>query len=128
VRWLRVEATHGMRLEGAGLSARALFEPIDIVFVAGGSGTYRLAAGRAGAPAVALPLRMLASTTPTPVDDLPAARIARVESAAPVARPAWARWLPRGVEPRAALLWAVLLLGVVLLGGVAWSLLRQVSR
>jgi hypothetical protein len=105
-----------------------LFDPVEIVFVAGGSGTYRLAAGRSAAPAVALPLRMLASTTPTRIDELPSARIARVESAAPAARPAWARWLPRGIEPRSAVLWAVLLLGVLLLGGVAWSLLRQVTR
>lgn len=127
VRWLRVEATHGMRIEAAGLSARVLFDPIDIVFVAGGSGTYRLAAGRPSTTAVALPLRMLAATTPTPVDELPAARIARVESTPPAARPAWARWLPRGVEPRTAGLWAVLLAGVLLLGGVAWTLLRQLA-
>lgn len=127
VRWLRIEATHGMRLEGAGLSARVLFDPIDIVFVAGGTGTYRLAVGRTATSAVALPLRMLAATTPTPVDDLPAARIARVETTPITARPAWTRWLPRGVEPRTAGLWAVLLVGVLLLGGVAWSLLRQMA-
>ncbi len=127
VRSLRVEATHGMRLDGAGLSARVLFDPIDIVFVAGGSGTYRLAVGRPATSAVALPLRVLAATTATPVDDLPAARIARVESSVDAARPAWARWLPRYVEPRTAGLWAVLLVGVLLLGGVAWSLLRQLA-
>jgi hypothetical protein len=126
MRWLRVEATHGMRLEGVPLAARVLFEPVEVVFPAGGAGPYQLAAGRAGAPSAALPLAMLAATTATRVEALPQARITSVQAEKPRDDP-WQRWLPRGVDSKTAGLWLVLLLGVLLLGGVAWSLLKQVN-
>jgi hypothetical protein len=127
VRWLRVEATHGTRLEGLPLAARILFEPIEVVFPAGAAGPYQLAAGRSATGAAALPLAMLAATTSARVQDLPAARIVSTQSeASPPA--GWAsRWLPRGVDSKTAGLWLVLTLGVLLLGGVAWSLLRQIN-
>lgn len=127
VRWLRVEATHGARLPGL-LQARAVFEPLEVVFVAGAAAPYRLAAGHAEAPRAGLPLDVLAVTGPTDLAALPLARIAGVQvtPAAPV--PAWARWLPAGVDGRTAGLWLVLVLGVLVLGGAAWSLLRQGDR
>ena len=124
VRWLRVEATHGMRLEGVPLAARVLFEPVEVVFPAGSAGPYQLVAGRAGTVAAALPLGMLAATTSTRVNALPAARIAAAQADAPAAD---IRWLPRGVDQKTAGLWLVLALGVLVLGAVAWSLLRQVN-
>lgn len=127
VRWLRVEATHGMRLEGVPLAARVLFEPVDVVFPAGAAGPYQLVAGREATTAAALPIGMLAATTTTAVDALPAARIASVQAAAGPRTGFWTPWLPRGVDNKTAGLWAVLLAGVLLLGGVAWSLLRQVN-
>lgn len=128
VRWLRVEATHGMRLDGAGLAARVQFDPVELVFVAGGSAPYVLAAGRASTASAALPLGMLAATSPLKIADLPAARVvsSQAEPAAPA--PAWARWVPRGVDSKSAGLWLVLALGVLVLGAVAWSLLRQLDR
>ena len=127
VRWLRVEATHGMRLEGVPLAARVLFEPLEVVFAAGGAGPYRLVAGRSAAPAGGRPLPRLAGATPLRAEALPVARIASVEAEREQPVP-WQRWLPRGVDGKTAGLWLVLLLGVLLLGGVAWSLLRQVNR
>lgn len=124
---LRVEATHGMRLEGVPLTLRVLFQPVDVVFAAGTAGPYRLVAGSAGVRASALPLGMLAATTATAVEALPAARIASVDLAAAPAT-GGPGWLPRGVDGKTAGLWLVLLLGVALLGGVAWSLLRQSGR
>lgn len=128
VRWLRVEATHGMRLQDTPLTARAGFEPVQVVFVAGGEGPYQLAAGRAGTPAAALPVSMLTSAGSVKIDSLPAATVAQAVEAPAAPRTGVAAWLPRGVEPRTALLWAVLGGGVLLLGGVAWSLLRQLNR
>lgn len=127
VRWVRVEATHGMRLDGLPLAARVLFEPVEVVFAAGGAAPYQLAAGRKGTAAAALPLPLLAATTSTRVEALPVARIAAVEVRHEAAPP-WQQWLPRGVDGKTAGLWLVLVLGVLLLGGVAWSLLRQVDR
>lgn len=127
VRWLRVEATHGMRLEGVPLAARVLFEPVDVVFAAGAASPYQLVAGRSGTASAALPLPLLAAATATRVEALPVARIASVQAERDQPLP-WQRWLPRGVDGKTAGLWLVLVLGVVLLGGVAWSLLRQVDR
>ena len=125
VHWLRVEATHGTRLQGVPLAVRALFEPVDLVFVAGGQAPYQLAAGREATPAAALPVGMLAATTSTRISELPLAQLRDAQGVPPTARPAW---LPRGLDKRTAGLWAVLVLGVLVLGGVAWSLLRQVRH
>ena len=128
VRWLRVEATHGARLEGIPLTARVLFEPLEVVFPAGTATPHQLAAGRAATEPGNLPLPMLAATTSVRVDALPLAKVAAVQSAPPPLRAAWARWLPREVDEKIAGLWLVLGLGVLLLGGVALLLLRQVGR
>ncbi|MBC5781605.1 DUF3999 family protein [Ramlibacter sp. USB13] len=125
VRWLRVEATHGARIEGIPLEVRALFDPVDVVFAAGGATPYLLAAGHPAAKPVALPASLLAATTSTPLDALPPARVGAVQGGPAGEGPLG--WLPRHVEPKTAGLWAVLLLGVLVLGGVAWGLLRQLQ-
>lgn len=127
VRWLRVEATHGQQLAGVPLAARILFEPVEVVFPAGSAGPYQLVLGRSGTPPAALPIGMLAAATTLKVDALPAGRIASVQADPGPATGWWTPWLPRGVDTKTAGLWAVLLAGVLLLGGVAWSLLRQVN-
>lgn len=127
-RWLRVVSANGADLETGQLRASALFDPVQIVFVASGSPPFELAAGRAATPAAALPLPTLAGTLGTrKVDDLPLARVGAAV-AAPLPEPAWfARWLPAGLTDKAAVLWAVLIAGVLLLGAVAWGLLRQLK-
>ncbi|GAB3646989.1 DUF3999 family protein [Ramlibacter alkalitolerans] len=127
VRWLRIEATHGTRLQGLPLTAQVRFEPRELVFVAGAAGPYRLAAGRTATPPGALPLATLSATTSTRMADLPLARIVAVESAPAAEASWWTGWLPRGVDGKTAGLWLVLGAGVLLLGGVAWSLLRQLA-
>jgi hypothetical protein len=67
---------------------------------------------------------MLASASKLRIEDLPVARIVQAQAAAPAGTLSQ-RWLPRGVDERTATLWLVLALGVLLLAGVAWSLLRQ---
>jgi hypothetical protein len=128
VRWLRVEATHGMRLEGIPLTAQVVFDPVQLVFVAGGQGPFEVAAGRAETSAAALPLTMLMATTQHKLEELTAVTITPLTDAPPRPRGPLAQWLPRGVEPRTVLLWLVLGGGVLVLGGVAWSLLRQINR
>lgn len=125
VRWLRVEATHGMRMPDVPLAVRALFDPVEVVFVAGDRGPYQLAAGREAAPGAALPLAMLAATTTSRIADLPVVRVREASSAPPAVRP---DWMPHGLDTRTAGLWAVLAVAVLLLGGVAFALLRQLKR
>jgi hypothetical protein len=108
------------------LSATVLFEPLEVVFPAGDGAPYTLASGRADTPAAALPLGMLASTTRTPIEALPQVKPGAAQSTTAPTE-AWARWLPPGVDGKTAGLWLVLGLGVLVLGGVAWALLRQLN-
>jgi len=125
VRWLRLEATHGARLQGVPLQVVARFAPVDIVFVAGDQGPYTITAGRADAPQAALPVGMLSAASTTPLQDVPQAAIVDARTAAASAPSPFAEHLPAGLDTRTATLWLVLVAGVLVLGGTAWSLLRQ---
>ncbi len=125
-RWLRVEASNGADLATAQLQATAEFEPLQLVFVATGDGPFQLAAGHARSKPAALPLATITSAlgSSRKPEDLPAASIGTSIVSTPDAGPL-ARFLPRAVPGKTAVLWGVLLAGVLLLAGVAWSLLRQ---
>jgi hypothetical protein len=128
VRWLRLVATNGADIAAAQLQASAEFEPVRLVFVATGNGPFEVAAGRANTPAAALPLGVLASALgDRKAEDIPEARLGAA-TVAPVPEPGpLARFRPAGVSDKAAVLWGVLIAGVLLLAGVAWSLLRQLK-
>jgi hypothetical protein len=128
VRWLRVEATHGQRLENVPLAAAAVFDPVELVFVAGGNGPYELAAGRAETAAVALPLGMVSSVANVRIDELPVSRIASFVLRPETPPSALQGMLPAGVDSKSALLWGVLLAALALLGGVAWSLMKTLNK
>lgn len=127
---LRIESTQGTDLAAARLQASAEFEPVRLVFVATGGGPFELAAGRADTVPAALPVATIAATLgPRKLEDLPAAPLgpARIDPRAPGG--ALERLWPGAQLPgQAAVLWGVLLAGVLLLAGVAWSLLRQLKR
>ncbi|WP_395687722.1 DUF3999 family protein [Caenimonas koreensis] len=130
-RWLRVESVNGVDLSASPLSATVQFDPVQLVFVATGSPPFELAVGRAATAAAALPAGMLAGTLGGKrLDEVALATL----GAAVVSSPSEAsggfldRLRPEGVSQRAALLWAVLLGGVLLLGGVGWTLMRQLKR
>jgi len=127
-RWLRLESTNGADLATARLQASAQFQPVRLVFVASGQGPFELATGRAGAPAAALPLATIAGTLGNrKLDDLPLATVG-TPVVQPARQAAWAALWPGGDPPgQAAVLWTVLVAGVMVLAGVAWSLLRQLK-
>ncbi|NMY41945.1 DUF3999 domain-containing protein [Pseudomonas sp. WS 5013] len=119
---LRVDARGG----GLGSQAptiRVAVRGTQVVFLARGSAPYRLALGDAAAHSAALPLgtlipgyepkRLASLGRATAPEQVPAA----VQQAADAAQSA-ADWKRVG-------LWGVLLAGVALLGGMAFSLLRQ---
>lgn len=125
-RWLRVEASNGADLAAAQLRATAEFEPVQLVFLATGEGPFQLAAGHAGSKPAALPLATItAALGPSrKPEDLPAASTGASIVTQPDAGPL-ARFLPAAMPGKRTVLWGVLLAGVLLLAGVAWSLLRQ---
>lgn len=128
VRMLRVEATHGSRLDKLGLRARVAFDPLEVVFVTSGMPPYQLAAGRAYTPPAAMPVSMLAATAPTGIDALPLAGITQTNTAPPPPPPLWRQWLPTGVDSRAAGLWLVLGTLGLSVAALAWSLRRRAMR
>ncbi|RYF43892.1 MAG: DUF3999 family protein [Comamonadaceae bacterium] len=127
VRYLRVEATHGMQLAPSALRASVEFTPVQMVFVASGPAPFQLAAGRAGTDAAALPAAMLAGTLPLKLAELPEARIGAVQLRQTASAGPFAAFVLPGQSGRSLLLWAVLGGGVLLLGGVAWTLFRQLK-
>lgn len=125
VRWLRLESTNGADLAAARLQVNAEFEPVQLAFLVTGAGPFELAAGRSQTQSAALPTAMIASALgERKIEDLPAATVGPGVLRDP--DQGWvARLWPAAAPGRSAVLWGVLLAGVLLLGGVAWSLLRQ---
>ncbi len=126
MRWLRVEASHGMALPVAELSANAQFTPVQLVFVATGSAPFELAVGRPDTSSAMVDPSILRAVVPAPLDGLPMATPGpgRIQDIS--------RWnerllhlLPGGGEQRKLILWLVLGVGVLALGAVAFTLLRQ---
>ena len=126
--WLRVEATQGMALPTADLQATLEFEPLQWVFLITGKPPFELVAGHARSTPSAINSAVLASAMTAKLEDLPSASIASVRlQTASAGDSNIQRWLPAGTEQRSVALWAVLLVGVLVLGGVAYTLLRQLS-
>ncbi len=125
LRGLRVEAVKGLALPD-GLQATVEFAPLQVAFLASGAGPFTLAVGRAQTPPAAVNASLLGSVSPAKLAELPAATVAQVHiQTASGLDHAAAGWLPDGVPLRTALLWMVLGGGVLTLGAVAFSLLRQ---
>ncbi|MBG9388291.1 DUF3999 family protein [Caenimonas aquaedulcis] len=130
VAWLRIESTQGAALAPGAITAAAEFEPLRVVFVATGDAPFQLAAGRAATPPAALPLSTLsAALAGKRIDDLPqAVTAAAVTGGDAQPEPGFLASLrPAGMTERSAVLWAVLVAGVLVLGAVAWSLMRQLK-
>jgi len=127
-RKLRVESTTGANLGAAHLTASVEFEPTQVVFVATGAAPFELAAGRADAAPVALALATIASTlgNERKPQDLPLAAVGAGTVRPVEAGPLAGLW--PGAPGKSTLLWGVLALGVLLLGGVAWSLACQLNN
>ena len=130
VRWLRIEATHGLALPTSAVQAEVEFQPRPIAFLATGAPPFELAAGRADTVGAALPLTTLVPGNTVDPSALPKARLGNAITATSTGGVAGtvAAWLPRGVSVRTAALWSVLGLGVLVLGAVAWSVSRQLGR
>lgn len=126
MRWLRVEATHGMALPLPELSATAQFTPVQLVFLASGSAPFTLAVGRPDTAPATVDPSVLRAVLAGPLDRLP------VATPGPGQVHDISHWSERlmnrltgGGEQRKVILWLVLAVGVLALGAVAFALLRQ---
>jgi hypothetical protein len=97
---------------------------VQIVFVARGEGPFTLAFGNAKAAAVALPVTSIIPEYQRYAElRLPEAKVGAIATAPPPTE--WEK-LTADVQPRRVALWVILLLGVAVLGFMAWRLSRQV--
>jgi Protein of unknown function (DUF3999) len=130
VRELRIEADKNTAGFGAlPPTISALVEPVEAVFLATGAAPFDLVVGRADAKRIALPI---ASLIPGYARDaelaLPQAKVieASMRAAAPdTSTLSEVRDKVGAPSNRSLVLWAILLGGVLLLGGIAWIIFRQ---
>ena len=102
------------------------WRPAEVIFVAKGDGPFSLAFGNAEARGTAIPIASLMPSYERGAERrLPAAKLAEVHSAPP---PTGAEAFISSISPRKALLWAVLIIAVVVLGSMAWRLRGQMNR
>jgi hypothetical protein len=126
-RWLRIESSSGVDLAAQQIQAQAEFDPIQIVFVASGTAPFELALGGAGIrPAAVAPDAIASALGERKPQELPEARVGTAQRTEPRAPTILGIAVP-SAPGKPALLWAVLIAGVLVLGGVAWSLLRQLK-
>ncbi len=118
---LRIEALRGYSLTGVALTLALEYPPLQVLFVATGDGPFTLATGSAGVDTAALPVATLMPSY-----------VAGAEFALPTLQ-AVSNTSGTGTKSTAALselfnrstlLWAVLGLAVLVLGGLAITLLR----
>ncbi|KZT16881.1 hypothetical protein A1D30_06920 [Acidovorax sp. GW101-3H11] len=137
VREIKIEADPKTPGFAAAPALALQFEPAQLVFLASGQGPFTLAAGLPGATAAAsafLPLASLVpgyqpaqeNTLPVALADVARADITGGQPADGALVPAAAA--SGGISTRSAVLWGVLLAGVVALGLMAWLLLRQTKQ
>ncbi len=128
VRWLRIESSTGADLGPERIQAEAEFAPIELVFVATGSPPFDLAFGRPATPQGAVPLATIAAALgQRKLEDLPEARVGAAIRQPPAKGPMFG-WPSEASAPgQRTVLWTVLVAGVLILGAVAWSLLRQLK-
>jgi hypothetical protein len=98
--------------------------PREIVFAARGTGPFLIAYGNVAAASSALPVTTLVPGYASSAEPLAAIAVAHMGAAAPLGDIGQAK---RPREYRRATLWAVLILGVVVLAWMAWQLSRQLN-
>ena len=129
VRELRIKPATGDFVFASAPHVTALLLPQEWVFVASGPPPFTLAVGRAAAETTRLPLAsLIPGHTAGAEDKLPAARVDMAsitrQPPAKLSRISQALGAP---STRSLVLWAVLIGGVLVLGGVAWAVMRQMK-
>jgi Protein of unknown function (DUF3999) len=125
VREIKVEADAKTPGFAAAPAIALQFEPVQLVFLAGGPAPFTLATGLAGAVGAYLPVsNLIPGYKPAQENTLPAAK---VDTAAAGSDAALVPNAAGGdtVATRSLVLWGILLLGVIALAAMAWVLMKQ---
>ena len=111
------------------------FAPVELVFVASGEGPFKLLVGKDNAPNTYLPITsVIPDYTAQKLNQLPYASFPGIKQVAipdsatmtdPVVAAAEAKVISDADKKRRMILWAVLIVGVLVLAGVSFVLLRE---
>ncbi len=106
------------------------WQPATLVFLAGGTPPYRLHFGRPDARPTSQPLSQVApGFTASELGRLESAQVGELQSSKTgTAAESAAAQAGRSARNRTYVLWGVLLLGVFVLGAMAWRLVRQMNN
>ena len=106
------------------------WQPATLVFLAGGTPPYRLHFGHPDARPTSQPLSQVApGFTANELGQLESAQVGELKSGnTGTAAESAAAQAGRSARNRTYVLWGVLLLGVLVLGGMAWRLVRQMNN
>ena len=128
-REIKIEADKKTAGFAAAPEVSAWFEPTQVVFLASGTAPFTFAAGLSDAVSAYLPLASLMPGYQSGQENaLPLARADISAGAAAAAPTAVALAATNAPPTRSLVLWGVLLAGVVLLGLMAWALMKQSKK
>jgi Protein of unknown function (DUF3999) len=125
---LRIEALPGYSLAGVPLTLAVEYAPLNVVFIASGDGPFDIATGRANTASAALPLTTLMPDYKSGAEyALPLLAAAVTANAATGQNSPDGNWMAAATN-KSFLLWGVLGLAVIILAGLAVSLLRGTRK
>ena len=121
---VRVEALRGYSLTGVPITFALEYAPVNVLFIATGDGPFTIATGNASAKSTAVPVTTLMPNYQSGSEFTLPVLPATVRMNQPPAKPSAAAEMFGMATQRSYLLWGVLGLAVIVLGGLAVSLLR----
>ena len=125
---VRVEALRGYNLTGVPITLALEYAPLNVLFVATGDGPFTIATGNTSAQSTAVPVTTLMPNYQNGGEFALPVLTATVSVNQPPAKPGAAAEMFAAATQKSFLLWGVLGLAVVVLGGLAVSLLRTSKR
>ncbi len=121
---VRVEALRGYSLTGVPITLALEHVPLNVLFIATGEGPFTIATGNASAQSAAVPVTTLMPNYQSGGEFALPVLTAAVSVNQPAAKPGVAAEIFGIATQKSFVLWGVLGLAVIVLGGLAVSLLR----
>ena len=125
---VRVEALRGYNLTGVPITLALEYAPLNVLFIATGDGPFTIATGNANAQSTAVPVTTLIPNYQNGSEFALPVLTATVSVSQPPAKLSAAAEIFGVATQKSFLLWGVLGLAVIVLGGLAVSLLRSPKR
>ena len=125
---VRVEALSGYKLTGVPVTLALEYAPLNVLFIATGDGPFTIATGNTSAQSTAVPVTTLMPNYQSGGEFALPVLTATVSVNQPSAKPSATTEIFGIATQKSSLLWGVLGLAVIVLGGLAVSLLRTPQK